>query len=788
MNEKTPQLSKASKASDLAGVNSKKRKRVQPEGVSNQGGQPRQQSRSQHSNGHGVNKVPRLGPRGRAHAAMETNPKAMLRKSAESLWTERIQLPVWKRKNQISQALTENDVLLLTGETGSGKSTQVPQILRTETWFPSRSVEISDDQGRRDVKVGGCIAVTEPRRVAAISLARRVAAEMGTPFRAINPPSAVGYSVRFDNATTSNTKIKYLTEGMLLQEMLRDPWLRAYSAVVVDEVHERSVNVDLILGFLRQMLAGENEGRGGIPLKVVVMSATAEMMKLQTFFEKGCTPSWEASCGLQSSQDAPAPPLAKDTATLTNGANETHSRKGKPITVAKCYLEGRQYHVEIQYTKEPVVDIVDASLHTIFQIHNNEPDGDILVFLTGQEAVESLERLVVEYAKGLKPDVPRMLVRTLFAALPQSDQQRVFERTPPRTRKVIIATNIAETSVTVPGVHYVIDCGKAKVTEFRTNIGLDSLLVKPISRSAAIQRKGRAGREAAGQCYRLYPESEYLRMQESATPEIRRCDLRSAILTMKARGVDDPINFPLLDRPRGNDWFPALSSSIELGALDEEGAITEIGRQMATLPLPVTLGRVLVEAATSIQDYLPEVIDIISCLSVENVFLKLNSDEKKEKADEARKSLYHREGDHLTLLSTLRGYAAEMTNRRAWSERHYVSHRAMQSVMQTRKQLCDRYNVSPKAPTTTAPATPEAAEAILRCFLKGFAANVAGLCKDGSYKTIQGNQTVAIHPSSVLHGKKVEAIMYNEFIYTRKAYARGVSAVQANWVEEAIPA
>ncbi|KAF2237432.1 P-loop containing nucleoside triphosphate hydrolase protein [Viridothelium virens] len=767
------------------------------------------------------------------------------REKAKSLQAVREQLPIWRSRKDIREALDQNDVLILSGETGSGKSTQVPQFLLESQWCK------------------GQIAITQPRRVAAISLARRVAAEMGTTLGSSSPASRVGYSVRFDNSTSPAMRVKYLTEGMLLQELLRDPWLKNYSIVVVDEVHERSINVDLILGFLRRIVTGEAQGEGKREkrLKVVIMSATVDVESFVEFFQTGfrkieeqqkqeaadeeednySESSWS---GISTSEDEKAP-LQKDNSIPVNGnvtkallrfknkprdksdyitingkvinlvPDRSKSQQKEPCLgqpngqneeyrtldtkhVATCFIKGRQYPVQVFYMPEPTNDFLESSLTAVFQIHYGEPlPGDILVFLTGQDTVEALQKSVEDHATGMAPEMPKILVLPLFAALSPAQQAQVFLPAHGYTRKVILATNIAETSLTIPGIRYVIDTGKAKAKHFHNGLGLESLLVKTISQSSAIQRKGRAGREMPGKCWRLYTEQGYQEMEKTGQPEILRCDLSSALLVMKARGVDDVINFPLMNPPRRDGIENGLLHLLTLGALTERGVISSIGIQMSRLPLLPSLARVIVEGARNDGEYLLEIIDIVAALTVENLFLNPATEEKREEADTARAELTRRQGDLLTFLATVRSYAAENANRKAWTEKRYISHRGMQNVMNVRKQLrslCQQQKLLPPSSSLKfhdydegpLNVSEDISTSILKCFLKGFHANTARLMPDGSYKTFVGNHAVAIHPSSVLFGKKVEALMFVQFVFTNKSYARGVSAVQLNWIGDAL--
>lgn len=698
--------------------------------------------------------------------------KFLLRKRREERDTPMLKarkaLPIWAYRDQIKTSLRgDNDILLIVGETGSGKSTQTPQFLCEESWCSRQKVRVQSDI----VGVGGMIAITQPRRVAATTLANRVAREMGTPLGA-SKEGSVGYSVRFDHKVPKGTKIKFLTEGMLLQELLRDPNLRQYSAIVVDEIHERSVDVDLITGFLKQILSSDKAGRGGVPLKVVIMSATADVEKIQDFFNPPDTPS--------------------------------------PLKVLR--IKGRQYPVVIKHTEKPVPDIQEALVKQIFNIHLHEPlPGDILAFLTGQEEIENAQRLIEEHCATLASNVPKLIVCPLYGQLSIQAQQEAFQPVKAKfTRKVVLATNIAETSVTVPGVRYVVDCGKAKVKQFRARLGMESLLAKAISKSSAIQRTGRAGREGPGKCFRLYTSETYAELADADLPEILRNDVLGAVLTMKARGINDVLAFPLMDCPELEAVEKALIHLHMLGALANDGTITEIGKRLALFPVSAPYGRVLLAAATPDFDCLLEVIDVVAVLtSGETIFHQLhqtgsdddaannnnnsNTDAEREAIEEARKELQRREGDILTLLTTMQRYASENADRIAWCRARRVSVRNLRQALHIRKQLrgiCVREKLlrepPPADPQPFVPLSPERADVLLRCFLRGFASRTALLAPDSSYVTVQGKHVVAVHPSSVLHGQKKEAIMFLEHVFTQKNYAKKVSAVQADWIVEAM--
>ena len=683
----------------------------------------------------------------------------------------RKELPIWAYKSQIQDSLRRSDTLIIVGETGSGKSTQIPQFLHDEPWCRGqvRPVPVEDGEAKREVQVGGMIAVTQPRRVAATTLAHRVAQEAGCPMKK-SAYGMVGYAVRFDSYVPKGAKIKFLTEGMLLQELLRDPNLRKYSAVIVDEIHERSIDVDLVSGFLKQIQSGDLAGRGGIPLKVVVMSATADVDRIRGFFSS---------------------PLESLLTALPNEASATDEMQAQPVEV--MHIEGRQYPVKITHSPKPVPVLQEGVVEAVFKLHQEEPlPGGILVFLAGQDDIESVQAIVKAQAATLPSNIPKIKVFPLFGQLSMEAQHAAFQPIKePFTRKIILATNIAETSITVPGIRYVVDNGKAKIKEFRPLLGLETLLPKPISQSSAVQRSGRAGREGPGKCIRLYTKDGFESLPERDTPEILRNEVLGAVLTMAAWGINDINAFPLMERPDARAISNAQEHLIDIGAINRNGAITEAGRKLASFPISPSLGAVLLASAEPQFDCVLEVIDIIACItSGDDIFQRVPSDDDHEDVLELRKQLTRREGDLLTYLTTMQQYTAEHADRVAWCKSRWISAGNMKTALSIRRQLrglAHREKLisefPPPDPQPYEPMSPERAEALLKCFLRGFLAKTALLQPNMSYETPRKN-VVAIHPASVLHGVRREAIMFLDHVYTQKSYAKRVSVIQAVWIQD----
>ncbi|KAL4542646.1 hypothetical protein Ndes2526B_g04600 [Nannochloris sp. 'desiccata'] len=496
-------------------------------------------------------------------------------------------LPVWQARGDVVKMLASHQTVILVGETGSGKTTQIAQFIAEAGYC---------NTGKR-------VVCTQPRRVAAMSVARRVSEEMD-----VNLGEEVGYSIRFEECSGPKTLVKFATDGMLLREAMTDPNLDQYSVIILDEAHERTLATDILFGLLKEVLLKRPD------LKLVVMSATLEAEKFQGYF-----------------LDAP---LIK--------------------------VPGRLHPVEIFYTQEPERDYLEAAIRTVVQIHSCEPEGDVLLFLTGEEEIEDACRKISKEIAQMGGQVGPIKVHPLYSSLPPQQQQKIFDPAPapsrpggPAGRKIIVSTNIAETSLTIDGIVYVIDPGFSKQKVYNPRIRVESLLVSPISRASAHQRAGRAGRTKPGKCFRLYTEQSFQKdLQEQTYPEILRSNLGSVVLQLKKLGIDDLVHFDFMDPPAPETLMRALELLNYLGALDDDGNLTKIGALMAEFPLDPQLSKMLV--ASPEFKCSNEILSIAAMLSVPSVFVRPR--EAAKQADEAKARFAHIDGDHMTLLNAYHAY------------------------------------------------------------------------------------------------------------------------------------
>lgn len=628
------------------------------------------------------------------------------RKTKLSIVEQREGLPIFKLKSQLVKAILENQVLIVIGETGSGKTTQMTQYM----------VEAG-------LSVRGKIACTQPRRVAAMSIAKRVSEEFGCRLG-----QEVGYTIRFEDCTSPETIIKYMTDGMLLRECLIDPDMSHYAVVMLDEAHERTIHTDVLFGLMKEVVKRRPD------LKLIVTSATMDAVKFSTYF-------YEA-----------------------------------PIFT----IPGRMFPVEILYTKEPETDYLDASLITVMQIHLTEPPGDILVFLTGQEEIDTACEILYERMKSLGQDVPELIILPVYSALPSEMQTRIFEPAPPGSRKVVIATNIAETSLTIDGIHYVVDPGFVKQKVYNSKSGLDALVITPISQAQAKQRAGRAGRTGPGKCYRLYTERAYRdEMLPSAVPEIQRTNLASTLLSLKAMGINDLLSFDFMDPPPMETMVMALEQLHSLSALDNEGLLTRLGRRMAEFPLEPPLSKVLIQSVHL--GCSEEILTVVSMLSVQNVFYRPK--DKQSLADQRKAKFHQPEGDHLTLLAVYNSWKNNKFSS-AWCYENFVQARTLRRAQDVRKQMVgimDRHKLDiVSCGKNTA--------RVQMAITSGFFRNAARKDPQEGYKTIVDNQTVYVHPSSALFNRQPDWVIYHELVLTTREYMREVVAIDAKWLVEFAPA
>jgi len=628
---------------------------------------------------------------------------------------QRKHLPIWSQKEKFLQTLKEHPVVVLVGETGSGKTTQIPQFCVEEFATETQMV-----------------ACTQPRRVAAMSVAKRVSEEMD-----VQLGQQVGYTIRFEDCTSRGTLMKYMTDGMLLREAMSDPNLSNYSVIILDEAHERTVPTDVLMGLLKELTKKNKR------LKIVVMSATLDSGKFVEYWN-----------------DAP---LMK--------------------------VPGRMHPVEIFYTEEPEPDYFEAAVRTVIQIHQCEGEGDILLFLTGAMEIDTCVRRVQEEVQRMGPTVGPALCVPLYSSLPPQKQQRIFDPAPPPTpdgkpgRKIVVSTNIAETSLTIDGIVFVVDPGFSKQKVYNPRIRVESLLVTPISKASAKQRAGRAGRTRPGKAFRLYTEQAFTtELQEQTYPEILRSNLGSVVLTLKKLGINDLVHFDLMDPPAPETLMRALELLNYLGALDEDCEVTPIGKMMSELPTDPQLAKALM--VSSKHSCSSEMLSIVALLSVPPIFQR--PADKKQQADRAHDQFSHIEGDHLTLLNAYHTYKQNEGDSQ-FCRRNFLSQRSFQSADNVRRQLSNIITRLGLEINTTDFNSPDYYENIQKTIIEGFFTQIAHFeAGQNMYLTVKDNQVVNIHPSCSLD-RKPEWVVFHEFVLTSQNFIRTCTSVRGQWLMELAP-
>lgn len=615
-------------------------------------------------------------------------------------------LPIYAVRNELLNIVRDNNVVVIVGETGSGKTTQLTQYLH--------------EDGYSNYGMVGC---TQPRRVAAMSVAKRVSEEMG-----VKLGEEVGYAIRFEDCTTENTLIKYMTDGILLRESLRESDLDNYSAIIMDEAHERSLNTDVLFGLLRDVVSRRQD------LKLIVTSATMDASKFSTFF--GNVPIFK--------------------------------------------IPGRTFPVDVLFSKNPVEDYVDSSVKQALQTHLQQAEGDILIFMPGQEDIEVTCDLITERL-GQLDDAPPLAILPIYSQLPSDLQAKIFQRAPDGIRKCVVATNIAETSLTVDGIMFVIDSGYCKLKVFNPKIGMDALQVFPISQANANQRSGRAGRTGPGQCFRLYTERQYKdEMLITTVPEIQRTNLANVVLLLKSLGVQDLLHFHFMDPPPQDNILNSMYQLWILGALDNTGMLTPLGRQMVEFPLDPALSKMLIismEMGCS-----AEILVIVSMLSVPAIFYRPKG--REEDSDAAREKFQVPESDHLTYLNVYQQWKKNSYSA-SWCNEHFIHIKAIRKVREVRQQLKEIMDQQRMDLISCG----NDWDVIRKSICSSYFHQAARLKGIGEYVNCRTGMPCHLHPTSALFGMgyNPDYIVYHELVMTSKEYMQCVTAVDGQWLAELGP-
>ncbi|KAI8444418.1 adenosinetriphosphatase [Phakopsora pachyrhizi] len=625
----------------------------------------------------------------------------------KTLKQQRQYLPAFACREPLLKQIRENQVTIVIGETGSGKTTQLGQFLHEEGYTKN-----------------GIIGCTQPRRVAAMSVAKRVSEEMECTLG-----EEVGYAIRFEDCTSDKTVLKFMTDGVLLRESLNEGDLDRYSAIILDEAHERSLSTDVLMGLLRKILSRRKD------LKLIVTSATMNAEKFARFFD-----------------DAP-----------------------------DFTIPGRTFPVDIMFSKTPCEDYVENAIKQALQIHLSHPKGDILIFMTGQEDIEVTCQVIKDRLKALD-EPPPLLVLPIYSQMPADLQAKIFESTQDGRRKCIVATNIAETSLTVDGIMYVIDSGFSKLKVYNPRVGMDALQITPISQANANQRSGRAGRTGSGTCYRLYTEQAFRdELFPNTIPEIQRTNLANTVLLLKSLGVKNLLDFNFMDPPPQENILNSMYQLWTLGALDNVGDLTSHGRKMSEFPMEPSLAKMLL---TSVQSKCSaEMLTIVSMLSVPSVFYRPK--ERAEESDAAREKFIVPESDHLTLLNTYTQWQSHGCNDH-WASKHFLHPKLLRKAREVREQLTDIM----KFQKLDIVACGTDWDVIRKCICAGYfhqAAKVKGI---GEYQNCRTGVPMHLHPTSSLFGlgHLPDYVVYHELVLTSKEFMQCVTSVDPYWLAELGPA